>query len=88
MMQWIMLTMEVLDSKSIIFKDKIFIITKDMKKIELENLDLVELSNEKSLKFYGGFDLRGGIVGRIVGEVLDGIGAGLQNLVNLVLVSD
>ena len=59
-----------------------------MKKIELENLDLVELSNEKSLKIYGGFDLRGGIVGWIVGEVLDGIGAGLQNLVNLVLVSD
>lgn len=35
-----------------------------------------------------GLILGGGIVGRIVGEVLDGIGAGLQNLVNLVLVSD
>ncbi len=48
-----------------------------MKKIELKNLDLVELPNEKTLNIYGGFDIRGGFVGWLIGEVLDGIGAGL-----------
>ncbi len=47
-----------------------------MKNLELEDLNLIELSNDDALNINGG-SWRDGLIGWLVGEVMDGIGAGL-----------
>ena len=47
-----------------------------MKNLELENLNLVGLSDDDTLNIYGGGWIDG-VIGWLVGEVIDGIGAGL-----------
>ena len=51
-----------------------------MKNLELDNLNLIELSNEDALNIYGGdwkTKLWDATVGWVIGEVLDGVGRGL-----------
>jgi len=47
-----------------------------MKNLELEELNLVELSIDDTLNINGG-GWRDGFIGWLIGEVLDGVGAGL-----------
>jgi hypothetical protein len=47
-----------------------------MENLKLENLNLVELSKDDTLNINGG-GWRDGVIGWLIGEVMDGIGAGL-----------